>query len=248
MEIIEDKEFRDKLISNMAAREFSERTGTHSSDLIFCLNKTALRKILNPEPAAHEILLFSVGWATQRWLSGGVEEKGIEVDGITVTPDVDVIDWDGVAIGIAPWEGLPWELKTTFQSSNKPISENAHWLRQLMAQCHVLGVTTAYLTRFELMGDWSWVYKRKGVTPTEHPQLHAYRVEFTAEEIAANWQWMRTRKEAFERLLRTNVSVNPKDISKAVLLPPQHALAPNQSWECTYCLYADECLRRKEEK
>ena len=133
---------------------------------------------------------------------------------------------------------VPLELKATFQSSNKPVVENISWLRQLMAQCYVTRTTVAYLSRFEVMGDWSWVYKRKGVEPTEHPQLHTWRCEFTKEEIGANWKWLVERRGLFELLLRHNEGLDPSEFrlhSKFVALPP------HQEWECSWCSYKDIC-------
>lgn len=81
-------EFRAELLKKIEQREFRERTGVHCSDLIYCLNKQALRK-LYPKPTNDDtLLLFSLGYSTQRWLTGqdrDVPEK--EVDGIIVTLD-----------------------------------------------------------------------------------------------------------------------------------------------------------------
>ena len=88
MQIIEDPQFRSLLLKRIAEREFSDRQGTHCSDLIYCLNKQALRRLLNPPSSEHEVLLFSLGWSTQRWITGQSEDvPEVIVDGIAVTPD-----------------------------------------------------------------------------------------------------------------------------------------------------------------
>jgi hypothetical protein len=88
MIIVEDKEFQQEIIKRIAEREFKERTGVHCSDLIYCLNKQVLRR-LNPKPSTdHQILTYSLGWSSQRWLTGKNEDAPeIKKDGIIVTCD-----------------------------------------------------------------------------------------------------------------------------------------------------------------
>jgi len=130
------------------------------------------------------------------------------------------------------------ELKATYQSSNRPIEDNIHWVRQIMCQCYVQGTTEAYLTRFELMGDWGAIFP-KGKTKEEkatykalhpRPTLHAYKLSFTQEELDKNWQWFKDRRELFVKMLETKE-----------LLPKVVALPPGGSWECGYCGYKEEC-------
>lgn len=221
MQIVESPAFREEILKAMAAREFKERLGVHCTDLIYCLNKQAWRRLTGAMPTDQELLLYSLGWATQRWITGTfVPEKEYVVDGITVTPDSSTVD--GVK---------PWELKTTYASSTHSIETMLHWLRQLMAQCKVTGATEAYLSRLELMGDWGWVYGTKEKKKTaQHPTLSAYLIIFTPEEIVVNWAWLLMRKARFEKILTTGQ-----------MLPKQLALAPGQEWECGYCPRKDSC-------
>jgi len=88
MQIEEDAQFRAEIIKKIRQREFNERTGIHSSDLNFCLNKQALRKSQPKEDTEQEVLIYSIGWSTQRWLTNKEEDvEPIEVDGIIVTAD-----------------------------------------------------------------------------------------------------------------------------------------------------------------
>ncbi len=219
MEILEDLAFRKTLLDKIEKREFSDRSGTHSSDLIYCLNKSALRK-LTPRPSTEEeILLFSIGWSTQRWLTGQDKETEFEVDGIKVTPDAQ------------NERGCPWELKATYQSSNKDVSENIHWLRQIMSQCKVTGTTSAKLSRFEIMGDWKWVFgKGKEKAQSTRPTLHAYHIEFSPQEIENNWTWMKQRRDLYLAIMKSRV-----------LLPKAMALPPGEDYECERCPYTREC-------
>jgi len=236
MQITVDEAFRKELIDKIQQREFSERTGIHCSDLIYCLNKQALRKSVDVPDEDATILLYSLGWATQRWLTGkdeDVPEK--EIDGIKVTLDALTLDvrdktLPDDATNAMAW--VPWELKATFQSNNKPIAENTHWIRQIMAQCYVVAANTAYLTRFELMGNWK--FNKKGEPPdpaNRRPTLTAFKFEFNQKELDANWKWLLERKEVYEKILETG-----KLVPKIVAIPT------GQSFECSYCIFAGkEC-------
>ena len=211
MNITEDIDFRQVLINRIAEREFSVRTGVHCSDLIYCLNKQALRRLYPVPDTDKQVLLYSIGWATQRWLTGkdkDVAEK--EVDGIIVTCD-DM------------YEGCPWELKASYQSSNRPIEQNMNWVHQIQAQCYVMESLVAYLSRFELMGNWK-------IKEGDRPTLHTYKLEFTQEELDRNWQWLRERKALFQTVL-----------DSGEILPKVLSLPSGQAYECQYCNYKEEC-------
>ena len=228
MEIQTSPEFRKQILTAVYERELHQRSGTHASDLIYCLNKQALRRLNPAPPSEDELLLFSLGWASQRWLTGRTEdEPTVEVDGIQVTPD-------------AQMNGVIWELKCTYMSSNNPIEEQLHWLRQLMAQCHVTKTLEANLSRLELMGDWGSIFP-KGKTPEEKkanklaskkPTLSAWHFVFTPKDIADNWTWMVARRDKFLAILETGK-----------LLPRIEALPAGESYECNYCKYEGvQCL------
>jgi len=232
MQIVPAEQFKQELLRRINDREFKERTGVHCSDLIYCLNKQALRR-LKPLPTSEDnLLLFSLGWATQRWLTGQDEdESGEEQNGIIVTLD-------------AFHEGVPWELKASFQSSERPIEENQHHIRQVMAQCYITGTTEAYLSRLEIMGDWKSIFKVKGYKDLtaedkmaydlahRKPTLHAFKLTFTPDELARNWAWLCDRRDKFQHIL---------DTSK--LLPKVEAIPSGQEFECGYCPYkGKECV------
>lgn len=243
MEIIEDALFRAELIKKIREREFSERTGIHQSDLNYCLNKQALRKFYPKEDTDQETLIFSIGWATQRWLTGASEDEPEKiVDGIKVTCDALMTPPAPSKSMAKRWKTqgnvVPWELKATYQSSNKAIIENTAWIRQIMAQCYTQGATAAYLSRFEMLGDYGSVYPKgktkeeKAAYRAEHPRptLHTYRLSFTQEELEKNWEWFKGRKKVYEGILETKK-----------LVPKVMALPPASSWECGYCSYIKEC-------
>ncbi len=224
MDIRVDAAFRAALLHKIEAREFKVRTGVHCSDLVYCLNKSALRR-LYPRPAEdHELLLFSLGWSTQRWLTGQpTDEDEIEQDGIIVTQDAKWPEISGMGIDV------PWECKATFQSSERPIIENTAWIHQIMAQCYVAGTTGAKLTRLEIMGDWKSVFgKKEEKSKPEHrkPTLTAYHLEFSPDELCRNWEWLLGRAEKFRGILATKTPISMVD-----------AIPSGQDWECGYCSF-----------
>ena len=128
-----------------------------------------------------------------------------------------------------------FELKCTYQSSNKSVEENTAWIHQIMAGCYVLGTTTAYLTKYSLMGNWKSIFgkkEEKSLPENARPSLHAYKLEFTKEELERNWQWLRDRRELYLRI-----------IESGDLLPKALAVPSGQDWECGYCAFkGKECL------
>uniref|UniRef100_A0A6M3K602 PD-(D/E)XK nuclease superfamily protein n=1 Tax=viral metagenome TaxID=1070528 RepID=A0A6M3K602_9ZZZZ len=248
MKITEDPWFRAKVIEKIRAREFGERTGVHQSDLNYCLNRQAFRRLAPKGDTDRETLIFSLGYSTQRWLTGmDKDEPEMEVDGIKVTTDCVAEGDEYTAIntptGVVYSNELPWELKATFTSSSKPIEENVAWLRQIMAECYVRNTTQAKLTRFCLMGNWLWVWngrakpaklaelvKEHGENWDDHPVLQAYNLEFTEEEIARNWRWLLERRTLFLQVIESG-----KALPKAVSIPS------GQEYECKWCAYTKEC-------
>jgi hypothetical protein len=179
-----------------------------------CLNKQVLRRKFPLPPNKHDILLFSLGWSTQRWLTGASkDEDSVEIDGIKVTLDA-----------IAQY---PWELKCSFQSSAKPVEENLAWVRQVMAQCYVKKSLSARITRFELMGNWKSIFgkkEEKGLPENQKPDLHAFRFDFDQSELDDNWIWAKVRRDEFNKML-----------AGGLLLPRALSLPGKETWECDYC-------------
>jgi len=88
MKITRDLMFESYLINWIKDREAGDRKGTHQSDLLFCLNESALRRLKPIEPTKEELLRWGRGYAVQRWLTRKLEDvPTIEVDGIQVTLD-----------------------------------------------------------------------------------------------------------------------------------------------------------------
>jgi len=236
VEITRDYEFERKLIQKIAAREFHVRTGVHCSDLLYCLNKQGLRRAYPRDNTDNEVLLFSLGWSTQRWLTHSWEdEPSMLVDGILVTMDAlsTAVDPEGPEV--------PWELKATFTSKDKPLEENVAYIRQTKAQAYCKGVLEVKRTRFEVMGNWKSVFgkkEEKDLPENQKPTLSAWNCKFTKPELVENWKWMKWRRDLFKTIVDTE-KVKPK--IKA-LLPKIKAVPSGQAWECNRCPFLDkEC-------
>ncbi len=229
MNIAPDPDFRAVLLDKIEKREFHERKGVHQSDLVYCLNKQVLRRLYPIVNTDADLLLFSLGWSTQVWITGkAVDEDPIEVDGIIVTLD-------------STYEGQPWELKCSYQSSTRPIEENLPWLKQIMSQCYVTNTTSARLSRMEIEGNYKGLFGKKildeegnvignekDLETSRRPTLSAWRLDFTAEELQRNWAWLIDRREKFVALLATNGEH---------LLPRVVAIPSGQDYECERCSY-----------
>ncbi len=131
---------------------------------------------------------------------------------------------------------IPYELKSTYQSSSRAIEDNPHWIKQIMAQCSITGSPVAYLSRFELMGNYKSMFgkkEEKGLPENARPTLHAYRLEFTKEELDRNWVWLKERRDLFLKILETKE-----------LLPKVLAVPSGQDWEANMCSYRSrECSK-----
>lgn len=96
----------------------------------------------------------------------------IELDGVVGSPD-GLSDND-------PWGVYPVineEYKATWKSMNFPPEKNWYWMTQFKSYCHMLGVKVTLLRVLYIMGD----YKGSG------PRYRVFRIEFTDEELKANW-------------------------------------------------------------
>ena len=118
---------------------------------------------------------------------------------------------------------IPFELKASYQSSNRPIEDNIAWIRQVMSQCYVIGTSEARLSRFCLMGNWK-------IKEGERPTLQTVKLEFTPEELDRHWAWMRARKKLFEQVL-----------ADGKLLPKAISLPTGMTYLCNWCSYGERC-------
>ena len=148
-----------------------ERVGDHVTDLLWCMRKSYYNVTAPLAPPMELQLHFLRGQVLHAMLQAGaaLPEVSVECDGIVGSID-ELID-DAVV-----------EYKTTNISVGKSAYELPdEWWRQIMAYCHMAGVTKARLVVLHLQGDWK---------KNRLPQIKAYDIEFTEAELKDNWQTM----------------------------------------------------------
>jgi len=204
------------LYRHVATSVSTEREGWHLSDLIYCNYKTFYRKTGQaPPPTREQMMMFWMGYAAQFFLVPIKPEDArvIVIDGIQMTPDFESIALGGYRIELA-------EMKSTRKSSRNFNPKNTpHYIMQMQGYCKGLGVTAADLIMYFIHGDY------KGQPPT--PTLDCWTIEFTQEEIDANWEEMKRHRDILDAALKSG---NPPD--------PFIQLG---KWECGYCECGDMC-------
>ncbi len=166
--------------------------GTHVSEIIRDIqnkvtHKGKRRKFseLNSDERRRMGNYTAMGWAFERVIERALGETfgsalgseryaktgSLQLDNLTGTPDwLDQEEWSVI------------EFKATWRSSRRNIETDfTHWLWQIKAYCKLLATRTARLYVFFVNGD----YKDSG------PQLKAFALTFTQEEIDQNWAMLR---------------------------------------------------------
>lgn len=151
--------------------------GVHLSDIL----KPMMQEM---EPGrfkggALDVLKVEAGFAFERMMERGLKAKfphylrpcEVSCEGIAFSPD-----------GYDPDTNTLYELKCTWMSSaDAPLAKKFwHWLVQMKAYCYVLNCHHAVLVGFFVNGD----YRNSG------PQLRAWKLEFTARELAENFSML----------------------------------------------------------
>ncbi len=207
--------------------------GIHGGELVLCLNKAYYRRQQAKVEVEDNLLLrFTMGHTIQSWLTGSYEpEHPYTLDGIWLTPDFTESYWcprceifsmdpedQQLCYGCGDMMVfLPWEVKMTYLSSNKDLSD--HWPFQCMAYCKVLEVNRYALPCCHIMGNWN------KADPMGRPVLRSYILEFTQEEIDANWEQIKQRRDVLQEALDTGVAPN-------VLDGAFKGMAVDPGWQC----------------
>lgn len=160
-------------------------------------------------------MIFWMGHAAQFFLAPVRPEdaKGMEVDGIHMTPDFAGTEFAGYPVSLA-------EMKSTRKSQKSfHPKDSTHYLMQIMGYCKGLGQTRAELIMYFIHGD----YTQRPPVPT----LDCWTCEFTQEEIDENWEDMKKRRDILAKALESEEPPSP--------------LIRLGEWECGYCECGDFC-------
>lgn len=188
--------------------------GVHLSSIIRCiaiengiLSKTAAEELSLvdareiTDPVA--VLRISIGLAWEQYYipeilaqtQGVVDHPGeMYVDGIYMTHD-----GEAVSVIITADHGTLWgmachEVKATYKSTRTvgTLETQWLWLAQMKGYCKGLGTRFAFMHCLFLCGDYTYPIR---------PLLRCWQIEFTQDEIDANWSLMtdyKAHREALE--------------------------------------------------
>lgn len=217
MLIESDPEFRRNALNALRAEYSTDegRQGLHQSELVYCLTKSwRLRN--EPLPATDkEVMLWSIGFGMERvLLSRELTPEPIVVDGISLS--LDTLKLFG-----------PADLKTTrMRAKGRKGSDGFElpqgWKRSFAAYRYGLNVQR------ETEGlEPEYTFGVICVHLIE-PEVTAWQITFTPNELIDNWFWFLRRKANFERMLDTD---SPE--------PFQHL--EGEDWQCQHCQYSLTC-------
>lgn len=110
-----------------------------------------------------------------------IERPGeFTVDGITLTPDaIDTEDFSNLEAKCT-WRGMPDDVDDFMNQLHSPERFN-HWLIQMKAQCKAIGTLNQQLWTFWVNGNYK---------DNRRPTLRKWMIEFTKDEIRANWDML----------------------------------------------------------
>ncbi len=141
------------------------------------LSLTDASEITDPD----SILRIMIGLAWEAFLiptlAGVVDHPGeLHLEGIYLTHDGE--SCDRVYSGTRNFELIVYEVKSTYKSARKNIREQWMYLTQLKAYCKALGTRYSRIDILYICGDYTYPIR---------PCRKVYEIEFTQQEIDANW-------------------------------------------------------------
>lgn len=218
MDFKRDTELEDTLLEEMGAAFYEpDRHQPSVTGMIRCLTRTYYESEMSldtgkPKYSRRELQLFAMGLGLEKVLLAGRQRViGGEFEGIQF--HVDHIGIDGNFI----------ELKSTrinaVHDDNPRVSD--HWKKQVLSYFKALGITSGHFVMFHVMGD------RK----PPFPDIRAYEVITTQEEIDANWVWMQQRAITYLKYVKEGEP------------PPPFQF--NEEWECQECPWLGLCHARR---
>jgi len=188
-------------------KQWQPRENIHLTDLVFCLRRSFFRRRVNIPPTDHEVLLWLSGRAHHGLLEPQVREVKLERDGIIGTADgIELVDRTVII----------QEVKTTRSSSKHSVLEQKHWLVQGMGYCSLAGADILVLIVLHLLGNWRPPF----------PELRAWRITFTKNELEDNWCYLLARRDILVDSLERGIAPDFRH---------------HYNFECKSCALADAC-------
>ena len=207
MQIVPNQALTDAVLKELRTKyiDKSVRKDIHLTHCIYCLTRSYYDLTDPDPPTREELMLFSIGFGLEKVLLDNESIHGqISCDGILLTPDF-------VTAG-----GNVAELKTTRMSSAKPDLPDS-WIEQMLGYCKALGITQYRLAILYLMGNWKPPF----------PDIKAFTIDFTQEEIDTNWNKVLHRRDILVKAIQAK--------------KPPEAKLYCKDWECKSCRYRLRC-------
>ena len=215
MKFIRDENLEDELLNDMAvAMVEPDRHQPSVSGMIRCITRTYWENEIvmddKPKLSRREIQLFASGLGLERVLLSGRQNtvKG-EFEGVQY--HVDHLGTDGFI-----------EFKSTrIKMSDDEPKVSDTWQKQVLSYFKALGITQGHFVMFHVQGDYNPPF----------PDLRAYVIEATQEEIDDNWTWIQQRAISYLTAVKNQEPPTPFTF--------------NEQWECKECPWYGLCLARK---
>ena len=213
MKFSRDISLEDTLLAEMAAAMYEpDRHQPSVSGMIRCITRTYYENEVKvtdgPSFSRRELQLFVTGLGLEKVILSGRQ--------ITQKGSTEGIQWHVDHIGTE----LDFiEVKSTrikMVDSDEPKISNT-WQRQVLAYFKALGITQGHFVMLHVTGDYSPPF----------PDIRAYNIVTTQEEVDENWQWIKNRSEVYLESVRTRV--------------PPEPFQYNETWECEHCPWRALC-------
>ena len=173
------------------------------SSLIYCLTKGYYDDVYGASPDRKTKLYFTLGLGLERNLLVSRKHTATEGNYEGIFFHTDAINNSNLL-----------EMKTTRMKPGDEPSLTDNWKHQILGYLKCIGATTADFVTLHLI----------------QPEIRAWTLEFTQEEVDENWQYLLYRKSMWEHFRKIE--------------EPPTAFTYNQEYECTNCNWKLLCDAR----
>lgn len=221
MQFKRDTALEDELLDEMAA-EFHDpdRSQPSVTGMIKCLTRTYYENEIKMDSAPaltrREKQLFYTGLALEKVTLIGRQR--------VLKGEYEGIQWHIDHLGT---EGDFIELKSTrikMVDDDEPTVSN-NWQRQVLAYFKVLGITQGHFVMIHVTGDYKPPF----------PDIRAYNVVTTQEEVDANWTWIQQRAVSYLSAVKNRQIPKPFKWNEG---------QSKNSHECRYCPWLGLCTAK----
>ena len=213
-----DEYLEDELLSEMAVAMYEpDRVQPSVSGMIRCITRTYYENEVTlddkPSLSRRELQLFATGLGLEKVLLSGRqitlkgEYEGIQYHIDHLGKENDFIEFKSTRIKMV-------------DDDNPQISNN--WIKQVLAYFKVLGITQGHFVVMHVQGDYRPPF----------PDLRAYKIEASDDEIEDNWTWIKQRSISYLQAVKDGEPPTPFEWNDG---------QSPESWECKMCPWIGLC-------